>query len=86
MSMEFSSHEYWSGLQLPSPGNLPDPGIELTSLASPTLAGEFFSTMPAGLIPGPGRSLEKEMATHPSILAWKIPWTVHGVANEWDTI
>ena len=28
-----------------------------------------------GLIPGLGRSLEKEMATHSSILAWKIPWT-----------
>ena len=28
-----------------------------------------------GLIPGSGRSLEKEMATHSSILAWKIPWT-----------
>ena len=27
-----------------------------------------------GLIPGFGRSLEKEMATHSSILAWKIPW------------
>ena len=28
-----------------------------------------------GLIPGEGRSLEKEMATHSSILAWEIPWT-----------
>ena len=28
-----------------------------------------------GLIPGLGRSLEKGMATHSSILAWKIPWT-----------
>ena len=28
-----------------------------------------------GLIPGSGRSLEKEMATHSSILAWEIPWT-----------
>ena len=28
----------------------------------------------AGLIPGSGRSLEKEMATHPSILVWRIPW------------
>ena len=27
-----------------------------------------------GLIPGSGRSLEKEMATHSSTLAWKIPW------------
>ena len=28
-----------------------------------------------GLIPGSGRSLEEEMATHSSILAWEIPWT-----------
>ena len=28
-----------------------------------------------GLIPRSGRSPEKEMATHSSILAWKIPWT-----------
>ena len=27
-SMEFSSQEYWSGLPFPSPGDLPDPGIE----------------------------------------------------------
>ena len=26
-------------------------------------------------IPGSGRSLEKEMTTHSSILAWTIPWT-----------
>ena len=32
-----------------------------------------------GLIPGLGRSLEQEMATHSSILALEIPWTVeHG--------
>ena len=29
-----------------------------------------------GLIPGLGRSLEKGKATHSSILAWRIPWTV----------
>ena len=28
LSMEFSRPEYWSGLPCPSPGNLPDPGIE----------------------------------------------------------
>ena len=28
-----------------------------------------------GLIPGLRRSLEKEVATHSSILAWRIPWT-----------
>ena len=29
-----------------------------------------------GLIPGLGRSPEKGKATHSSILAWRIPWTV----------
>ena len=28
-----------------------------------------------GLIPGLGRALKEEMATHSSVLAWKIPWT-----------
>ena len=28
-----------------------------------------------GSIPGSGKSLEKEVATHSSILAWIIPWT-----------
>ena len=28
---------------IPSPGDLPDPGIELTSLTSPALAGRFFT-------------------------------------------
>ena len=28
LSMEFSSQEYWSGFPFPSPGLLPDPGIE----------------------------------------------------------
>ena len=33
LSIEFSKHEYWSGLPFPSPGNLPDPGIEPSSPA-----------------------------------------------------
>jgi len=33
-SMGFSRQEYWSGLPFPSPGDLPDPGIEPTSPAS----------------------------------------------------
>ena len=32
-SMGFSRQEYWSGLPFPSPGDLPDPGIELGSAA-----------------------------------------------------
>ena len=40
--------EYWSGLSFPPPGDLPDPGIESVSLASPVLAGRFFTTEPPG--------------------------------------
>ena len=37
LSMGFSRQEYWNGLPVPSPGDLPNPGIELASLASPAL-------------------------------------------------
>ena len=33
LSMGFPRQEYWSGLPFPSPGHIPHPGIELTSLA-----------------------------------------------------
>ena len=48
LSMGFFRQEYWSGLPLPSPGDLPDPGIEPTSPASPALADRFFTTEPPG--------------------------------------
>ena len=40
--------EYQSGLPVPSPGDLPDPGMEPESLVSPVLAGGFFTTTPPG--------------------------------------
>ena len=44
LSMGFSWQEYWSQLSFPSPGDLPNPGIEPTSLMSPALAGGIFTT------------------------------------------
>ena len=41
LSMGFSGQEYWSGLPFPSPGDLPDPGIEPGSLA---LQADFLLT------------------------------------------
>ena len=35
LSMEFSRQEYWSGLPFPSPGDLPNSGIEPASLLFP---------------------------------------------------
>ena len=44
LSMGFSRQGYWSGLPFPSPGDLPNPGIEPGSLMSPALADGFFTT------------------------------------------
>ena len=44
LSMGFPRQEYWSGLPLPTLGDLPSPGIEPESLMSPTLADGFFTT------------------------------------------
>ena len=43
LSTGFLKQEYWSGLPLPSPGDLPYPGTEPRS---PALAGRFFTTEP----------------------------------------
>ena len=48
LSMGFSRQEYWSGLPFPPLGDLPDPGIEPLSLASPALAGRLFTFAPPG--------------------------------------
>ena len=48
LSKGFPRQEYWSGVPFPSLGDLPDPGIEPGSLASPALAGELFTTEPPG--------------------------------------
>ena len=43
MSMGFSREEYWIGLPCPLRGDLPDPGIEPTSLKSTALAGGLLN-------------------------------------------
>ena len=45
LSMGFPRQEYWSGLPLPSPGDIPDRRMES---AYPALAGGFFTTEPPG--------------------------------------
>ena len=112
LSMGFTRQDCWSGLPFPSPGDLPDPGIKPTSLASPALP---VNSVPLAPHKGSGtplqyfclenpmdggawwaavhgvtksrtqlsdftftfhfHALEKEMATHSSVLAWRIPGT-----------
>ena len=45
LSMEFSRQEYWSGLPFPSPGDLPNPGIEP---GSPALQTDALPSEPPG--------------------------------------
>ena len=44
-SIGFSRQEYWSGLPFPSPGDLPNPGIEP---GSPTLEADALTSEPPG--------------------------------------
>ena len=54
--MGFSRQEYWSGLPFPSPGDLPDPGIEP---GSPTLQADALPSEPPADARKEGR--QKEM-------------------------
>ena len=53
LSMGFSRQEYWSGVSLPSPGDLPDPGIEP---GSPALQADALTSEPPGSV-----NLEKDV-------------------------
>ena len=44
-SMGFSRQEYWSGVPFPSPGDLPDPGIEP---GCPTFQADALTSEPPG--------------------------------------
>ena len=51
LSMGFPRQGYWNGLPFSPPGDLPDPGIEPNSPASPALAGLFLITEPPEMPP-----------------------------------
>ena len=44
LAMRSSKQEYWNGLPVPSPGDLPDPGIEPKFPMAPAFAGGLFTT------------------------------------------
>ena len=51
MGFSRQEQEHWNGLPFPTPGDLPDPGIEPMSLVSATIAGRFFTAKPPGKPP-----------------------------------
>ena len=52
LSMGFSRQEYWSGLLFPSPGDIPNPGIEP---GSPALWADTLPSEPPGKPHGPSK-------------------------------
>ena len=64
--MGFSSLEYWSGLPFPSPGDLPDPGIEPWS---PALQADCLPSEPPGKTVGPEAPRSREALLTGHLLA-----------------
>ena len=48
LSMGFPRQKYWSGLPCPPPGDLPNAGVEPTSLTSPALAQISLLSLKSG--------------------------------------
>ena len=57
IALGFPRQEYWSDLPFSTAGNLPEPGIELASPASPALQANSLPTEP----PGKPRKYEREI-------------------------
>ena len=70
--MGFSRHECWSGLPLPSPGDLPDPGIEP---GSPTLQADALQSEPPGK-PNYIHKVKVKVKSFSRVRLFVTPWTV----------
>ena len=68
--MGFPQQECWSGLQFPSPGDLPRPGIKPVS---PILAGIFFTIKPPGKPRNSLRLFKKQCWNKSSLRALDVP-------------
>ena len=66
--MEFSRQEYWSRLPFPSPGDLPDPGIEPWP---PALQADSLHSAPLGL---GVKCLGSQINAAGLMLAWGLPF------------
>ena len=80
VSMGFSWQECWSGLPFPTPGDLSNPGIQPTSLASPALAGRFFTTA----APGKPTFLCYFIRIGNNLPLLKDGWTYFFLVDQWE--
>ena len=80
MPMGLARQEYWRGLPVPSPGDLPNPGTEPTS---PALAGRFFTYEPSAK---PLSQLQKDSISQGFLLHACVLSCVRLVATPWTVI
>ena len=71
--MGFSKQEYWSGLPFPSPGDLPNPGIEPRS---PTLQADALTSEPPGKTKDKGTKVKVKVKLLSLVRLFETPWTV----------
>ena len=71
--MGFSRQEYWSGLPCPPLGDLPDSGIEPTSLRSPALTGGFTTSANFETLAYPGSEAHLHFSFLPQLPAAPSP-------------
>ena len=75
--MEFPRQEYWNEWPFPTPGDLPDSGI---NPVSPALAGGFFTTVP------PGEPVDDVAGWFQIYLFALLAWTVaHQLLCTWNS-
>ena len=72
-SMGFSRQEYWSGLPFPSPGDLPNPGIEPRS---PTLQADALISEPPGKTKDKGTKVKLKVKLLSRVRLFETPLTV----------
>ena len=68
LSMGFPRQKYWSELTFPSPGDLPNPGIELESLLSPTFQAD---SLPLGHL-GSRHQVKRHLDWTPKEMLWGV--------------
>ena len=73
-SMEFSRQEYWSRLQCPSPGDLPDPRIEP---GSPALRPDDLPSEPPG---------KPKRSPHPNVCQVFLKWVTQYLKEKWEKL
>ena len=84
--MEFSRQEFWSGLPFPSPGNLPNSGIEP---GSPALEADALTSEQPGKPAGAAAAAAKTLQSCPTLCdpidgsPLGSPWhaAIHGIAK-----